>query len=506
MSLPLEKTDRYSMPSLRLVIASVVLLFVGKGCGLEAEAQPSTTLRLVDQVAEFGGGTISVGDPDSDTLSQGTRVAVLSSSRENTAHAFLNIDFGREDLARAIQEGSAKTLHLNKGGMTPQTFEETRASGNFYYVLALTEEEKLLESYVEDVDRGGYYPGFARVVSGDMVMGPVPKEHREPLRRALTSAMGPAAADTAGGSQAREDTAGTSSSKAGVPSSEKEEKRTEPTTAASDRSSGYLRTFWGALFSLYTVALLVGLLIGGIGAWRIYRRYDRKLSRRNKKINNLERKIYNKSGKSYSEENIVHKKLLDKEKERAKKLEKELKKKEKEIRRLRGESDSTSSKRTSDREHWKEIASADRPQRSTAGASSARSSQQDSTDRTADLIGRAFVNWCNGAGAAMVDRHSMFANKLQDSLPEAELQRIFRERNAAGIVFADDVQDAVEYWLVRADGQDFLLPQPQRSGFREVEECFQATCTSPKQVREFKPAELQSSGGEYKLKSEGVLA
>jgi len=106
----------------------------------------------------------------------------------------------------------------------------------------------------------------------------------------------------------------------------------------------------------------------------------------------------------------------------------------------------------------------------------------------------------------MVDRHSMFANKLRDSLPGAELQRIFREKNAAGIMFADDVQDAVEYWHVRADGQDFLLPQPHRSGFREVEECFQASCTSPNQIQEFQPAELQSTGGEYKLKSEGVLA
>lgn len=122
------------------------------------------------------------------------------------------------------------------------------------------------------------------------------------------------------------------------------------------------------------------------------------------------------------------------------------------------------------------------------------------------MIGRAFVKWCKDAGAAMVDRHSMFANRLEEGLPEAELQRIFREKNAAGIVFADDVQDAVEYWLVRVDGKDFLLPQPQRSGFREVEKCFQANCTSPKEIREFEPAELQSSGGKYELKSEGRLA
>jgi uncharacterized protein YneF (UPF0154 family) len=492
------------MPSLHLVVASVVLLFVGTGFGLEAGAQ-STTLRLINQVAEPGAS----GSRQGNTLSRGARVAVLTSRREDTPHAFSNIDFDREDLEWGIREGSAKTFRLTKGGRIPKKFEETSASGNFYYVLALTKEGKLLESYVYDESRRGYYPGFDRVVSGDMKMGPVPEEHREALRGALTSAMNPAETDNVGGSQAGEDTAETSSSKAGIPSSEKGEKRTEPTTAASDRSDGYLQTFWAALFSLYTAALLVGLLIGGIGAWRVYKKYDKKLSRRNRKINNLERKIYNQSGKKYSEKNIVHEKLLDKEKERARELEKELKRKEKEISRLRGESgqsDSTSSKRTSDREPWKEIASADHPQRSTAGASSSRSSQQDPTDRTADLIGRAFVNWCHDAGAAMVDRHSMFANKLQDSLPGAELQRIFREKNAAGIVFADDVQDAVEYWHVRVDGRDFLLPQPHRSGFREVEECFLANCTSPNQIQEVEPAELQSSGGEYKLESEGMLA
>lgn len=220
--------------------------------------------------------------------------------------------------------------------------------------------------------------------------------------------------------------------------------------------------------------------------------------------------MYKKSGTSRKEKDkMIHKKILDKKKKRIRELEREIDSKDRKISRLErksGRSGSTSSGKHSDREHWKEIASTDRPQQSAGEAPPERSRQQESADRTVDLIGQAFVNWCNDAGAAMVDRHSMFAKRLKEGLPEADLQRIFRERNAAGIVFADDVQDAVEYWLVRVDGKDFLLPQPQRSGFREVEECFQANCTSPKEIREFEPAELQSSGGKYELKSEGQLA
>lgn len=58
----------------------------------------------------------------------------------------------------------------------------------------------------------------------------------------------------------------------------------------------------------------------------------------------------------------------------------------------------------------------------------------------------------------MVNRHTMFADQFKERLSEAEVDRVFREKNAAGALFVEDAQDAVEYWVVRVQGWDLLLP------------------------------------------------
>jgi hypothetical protein len=429
-------------------------------------------------------------------------VAVLT-RKAPKAHALANLPkTGRQDLVQDIREGDVGTLRLVNGGRTSEreTFDKTGASRKVYYVLALTEEGELLQSYVNAGDQG-YLPGFDAVESGDMSMGPVTK-YQDSLRAALESAMGLVAADTADGSQAGEDTAGASSP-------EEEQKRAESRDETSRESSGYVQAVVDALFAWYG-ALLLGLLAGGLGAWGIlHRKYSGKISRRKKRISKLKKDLYDErreENKSDSKISNIWNNKEERKDERIEKLRSEVKGKNKEIKDLKEKVRRLRKEKGRGSESRKRGSASGHSQRFGTSDSASQTPQQSSGNRTADLIGRAFVKWCKDAGAAMVDRHSMFANRLGEGLPEAELRRIFREKNAAGIVFADDVQDAVEYWLVRVDGKDFLLPQPQRSGFREVEKCFQANCTSPKQLREFEPAKLQSSGGKYELKSEGRLA
>lgn len=62
--------------------------------------------------------------------------------------------------------------------------------------------------------------------------------------------------------------------------------------------------------------------------------------------------------------------------------------------------------------------------------------------------------------------------QFQSSLPKNwSAERVFREKNSPGNVFEDknSVEDGVEYWKVSASNGDYLLPQPQASGFRETE-------------------------------------
>jgi vacuolar-type H+-ATPase subunit I/STV1 len=132
--------------------------------------------------------------------------------------------------------------------------------------------------------------------------------------------------------------------------------------------------------------------------------------------------------------------------------------------------------------------------------------QQPSKDQLTTKVGQVFAERCRSAGVTMVDRHTMFADQLKERLPEAEVDRVFREKNAAGVFFVEDAQDAVEYWVVRAQGRDLLLPQPNRSGFREVEQCFEGENLAPKEVEEIYPGELRSEKGKQVLKAKGFIS
>jgi len=295
MSLLLRDTARYGIPSFRLVVVAVVLLFVGTGFGLGAEAQPSTKLKLIDLKKS--------GD-----LSSGTQVAVFS-RKGSRAYPLLDLDLDRKEIGSKIREGSMDTLRLGEGGKTPRPFEQTGASGKVYYMLALTPEGELLESYPNV--GGDYQPGLARVESGRIVMGPVPEEHQEPLRGALTSAMGSAQQDTTTTGAGNNENAETGTTFTALTQGGQD----GTGNRSSGASGGILSALMSALDSWYG-GVVIGLLIGGGGVWgALYRKYSGKLSRRQKRISKLKRDLYNERksendnlGNSYSWNNSESKK------------------------------------------------------------------------------------------------------------------------------------------------------------------------------------------------------
>ena len=105
----------------------------------------------------------------------------------------------------------------------------------------------------------------------------------------------------------------------------------------------------------------------------------------------------------------------------------------------------------------------------------------------------------------MVDRYQLFGRQVESEISSASFRRIMRENNAAGLVFDDNAQDPVEYWLVEARGTAYLLPQPTRNGFRELGECFDGKNVSPSQINTVRPAELKKRGSGFVLEKKGRI-
>ena len=106
----------------------------------------------------------------------------------------------------------------------------------------------------------------------------------------------------------------------------------------------------------------------------------------------------------------------------------------------------------------------------------------------------------------MVDRYNRFARKAEGVTSGAAFRRVFREKKASGIVFDDNAIDPVEYWLIEADGQHFLFPQPGRSGFEELTPCFEGQNQEPSKVSTVQPAILKKQNGQLVLKEGGHVS
>jgi hypothetical protein len=134
--------------------------------------------------------------------------------------------------------------------------------------------------------------------------------------------------------------------------------------------------------------------------------------------------------------------------------------------------------------------------------SSPRSSQNPAREKT----GEVFTEWCTSESPVMVSKYQFFEEEVEQAVPDASFRRITREKNAAGLVFDDDAQDPVEYWLVNAGGEYFLLPQPSRDRFRELGECFEGPNKAPSEVSAVQPAVLKRQSGQLVLEEKGQIS
>ena len=126
-------------------------------------------------------------------------------------------------------------------------------------------------------------------------------------------------------------------------------------------------------------------------------------------------------------------------------------------------------------------------------------------DEVGNRIGKVFIDWCKSTPKSMVDRHNMFSEKIKNIDSKYTVSRIFRDKNSAGTVFYEDVQDAVEYWLVGVKGRNLLLPQPQRNGFNELGECFIGDVNTIKDMKDIYPAEIYKENKKWIVKRAGVV-
>ncbi|PEN07936.1 hypothetical protein CRI93_05685 [Longimonas halophila] len=139
------------------------------------------------------------------------------------------------------------------------------------------------------------------------------------------------------------------------------------------------------------------------------------------------------------------------------------------------------------------------------GAARPQSQPEPRRPSTGEKVGKAFKKWCTEGSPAMVDRYQLFGRQIESEISSASFRRIMRENNAAGLVFDDNAQDPVEYWLVEAKGTAYLLPQPTRNGFRELGECFDGSNRSPSQVRTVEPAKLKKRSSGFILEEKGRI-
>lgn len=123
-----------------------------------------------------------------------------------------------------------------------------------------------------------------------------------------------------------------------------------------------------------------------------------------------------------------------------------------------------------------------------------------------EKVGDVFVSWCQDSPPALLNKYSAFANQLKSDVSGAEFSRIYRDRDSHETVFGTDVQDPIEYWLVKVKGRSFLLPQPSRNDFYELGDSFDGPSCSPNQVTIVQPAELKKRGHRYVLQKKGRIA
>ena len=132
--------------------------------------------------------------------------------------------------------------------------------------------------------------------------------------------------------------------------------------------------------------------------------------------------------------------------------------------------------------------------RETAPRAKRRMSGQVTHNRVKKVISDAFVSWCK-KGDAMIHKYRHFEKVLQQSLPGASVQRIYRDAAspAVPVVFQEKegLKQPAEFWMIASAYEKtlFLLPQPiEPDNFSECDRVFIGSTLKPCQLHEIEPA------------------
>ena len=128
----------------------------------------------------------------------------------------------------------------------------------------------------------------------------------------------------------------------------------------------------------------------------------------------------------------------------------------------------------------------------------------------AQRVGSAFVSYCSAPNAqAIINQSSRFAAHLTDNGVSASVDVVPRDWNKTNPVFLAGAEVPVDYWVVRGEGQELLLPAPKSSStFCEVDDrCFAAAVgITPSSLQNCSPAIARAEGDRLLIQEPGSLS
>lgn len=364
----------------------------------------------------------------------------------------------------ALDSSEAKATTVGANGQTRSEFPRTRYSGQVVYVVAQTPDGTLYESQVSTT--AGYHP----VGEEEIEMAPVPDLHAA-LRNQFPG---------------------------------------------SDSSSGS----WGGLL-WGPGGWLIGLGLGLIGAWyyrREARTLEETLKRKRGEVNKLKAELNQRTGMRSRSGSQKSSSRTNTDRRDAPQSGEQTQGSHHgaPLRASRDPADSQEEGAESAHQRDAPDRGGREPHQDEGSTAAEQDDQESSSDPSPtapappepksprERTGEVFTRWCNQRGA-MVDRFQLFKREVEGEIKGANFRRITRDKNAARLKFDKNALDPVEYWLVQADGQCLLLPQPSRRGFRDLE-CFDGKEVSPSEVSSVQPAVLEKKGNDFDLKEKGRIS
>jgi len=122
----------------------------------------------------------------------------------------------------------------------------------------------------------------------------------------------------------------------------------------------------------------------------------------------------------------------------------------------------------------------------------------------AEAVAVGFVKWCQTAGSR-ARRVGEFRGFLTDKIQAEEVREIQYEKDSASDEFGDDARNGITYWLVRMDGQQYVLPSLLNSSqFDKLSPVFEGRA-KPDTIEGIQPASLGRQAGRLVLDEKGKV-